>query len=110
MLGRVHQAQQAGVAHLAQHLARHHALALPGLGVRLHLAREEAGDLLAQQFVFRGVVDLLLHGGRLHILNTPNFGLSGMGAFRLALIASASTRRVSAGSITPSSHSRALEK
>ena len=40
--------------------------------------------------------------------NTPKRGRSGIGAFRLALIASASTRRVSAGSITPSSHSRAL--
>jgi hypothetical protein len=39
--------------------------------------------------------------------NTPNFA-SGIGALRLAEIASASTRRVSAGSMTPSSHSRAL--
>jgi hypothetical protein len=42
-----------------------------------------------------------------HIRKTPNF-TSGIGAFRLADSASASTRRVSAGSITPSSHSRAL--
>ena len=38
--------------------------------------------------------------------NTPNF-VSGMGAFSDALKPSASTRRVSAGSMTPSSHSRA---
>jgi hypothetical protein len=43
-----------------------------------------------------------------YILNTPNRGASGIGAFRLAERPSASTRRVSAGSITPSSHSRAL--
>ena len=38
----------------------------------------------------------------------PKRGLSGIGAFKLALMASASTRRVSAGSMTPSSHSLAL--
>jgi hypothetical protein len=43
-----------------------------------------------------------------YMRNTPNFGASGMGAFRLALRPSASTRRVSAGSMTPSSHRRAL--
>lgn len=42
-----------------------------------------------------------------HIRNTPK-RVSGMGAFRLADKPSASTRRVSTGSITPSSHSRAL--
>ena len=41
-----------------------------------------------------------------YIRNTPNF-VSGIGAFSAALRPSASTRRVSAGSITPSSHSRA---
>ena len=34
---------------------------------------------------------------------------SGIGAFSAALMPSASTRRVSSGSITPSSHSRAVE-
>ena len=42
-----------------------------------------------------------------YIRNTPNFA-SGMGAFRLAERPSAITRRVSTGSITPSSQSRAL--
>ena len=50
---------------------------------------------------------MLSIASRRYIRNTPNFG-SPIGAFRLAEIASASTRRVSAGSITPSSHSRAL--
>ena len=43
-----------------------------------------------------------------HMRKTPKRGLSGIGALRLALRPSASTRRVSAGSMTPSSHSRAL--
>ena len=43
-----------------------------------------------------------------HMRKTPKAGRSGMGAFRLADSPSASTRRVSAGSITPSSHRRAL--
>jgi hypothetical protein len=44
-----------------------------------------------------------------YILNTPNF-ISGMGACRLAASANASAVRVSAGSSTPSSQSRAVEK
>src|SRR2546425_10824714 len=53
-----------------------------------------------------------LHIKRLHtscpqMRNTPNF-VSGIGALKLALSARASTRRVSAGSMTPSSHRRAL--
>ena len=43
-----------------------------------------------------------------HIRNTPNF-MGGIGAFRLADRASARTVRVSAGSMTPSSQSRAVE-
>ena len=42
-----------------------------------------------------------------YILNTPNV-VGSIGAFRLAEMARPSTRRVSAGSMTPSSHSRAL--
>ena len=42
-----------------------------------------------------------------HILNTPNF-VSGIGALSVAENASASTRRVSVGAMTPSSHSRAV--
>ena len=43
-----------------------------------------------------------------HIRNTPKAGLSGIGASRLAASARPSTSRVWAGSITPSSHSRAV--
>ncbi len=43
-----------------------------------------------------------------HILNTPNF-VSGMGALSAADSDSASTSRVRAGSMMPSSHSRADE-
>jgi len=43
----------------------------------------------------------------LHILNTPNF-VSGIGALSVAANDSASTRRVSAGVIIPSSQSRAV--
>ena len=49
--GVVHQAEQAGLAHAAQHLARHAAVALPRRAVRLDLARDEARDLVAQQLV-----------------------------------------------------------
>ena len=42
-----------------------------------------------------------------YILNTPN-RVGAIGRLSEAEIASASTRRVSAGSMTPSSHSRAL--
>ena len=106
MFAGIHQAEQAGVTHLAQHLARGEAVALPLLGEGLDLARDEARDLLAQLFVFVAEVDAV-HGSGTHMRNTPNFA-SGIGAFRLALMASASTRRVSAGSMTPSSHSLAL--
>ena len=43
-----------------------------------------------------------------HILNTPNCGRSGIGAFSVAAKASPSTSRVCAGSMMPSSHSRAV--
>ena len=45
-----------------------------------------------------------IHG---HILNRPNF-VGSIGAFDAADSPSPSTSRVSAGSITPSSHSRAV--
>ncbi len=43
-----------------------------------------------------------------HILNTPNCGRSGIGAFSVAAKARPSTSRVCAGSMMPSSHSRAV--
>ena len=44
--------------------------------------------------------------GKPYILNTPNL-VSLIGAFKVAEIANPNTIRVSAGSITPSSHNRA---
>src|SRR6266852_3488487 len=44
----------------------------------------------------------------LYILNTPNCDAGGIPAFNDAAIPSASVWRVSSGSITPSSHKRAL--
>jgi hypothetical protein len=108
MLGLEGDAQQSGGAHLAQHLARHLALGLPAGGVGLDLARQEARHLLLQQFVVGCAVDVDVVVHEAHMRNTPKRGLSGMGALRLADRPSASTRRVSAGSMTPSSHSRAL--
>jgi hypothetical protein len=52
----------------------------------------------------RGVGDSLLG----HMRKMPNF-VSGIGAFRAAEIPSASTRRVSSGSMIPSSQRRAVE-
>src|SRR5690606_4384728 len=46
------------------------------------------------------------HGA--HIRNTPKRACLGKGAFSVAAKASPSTSRVCAGSITPSSHSRAV--
>ena len=63
-------------------------------------AHHAAGDLAAI-----GDQDFVEQLG--HIRNTPNVVFS-IGALRLAEIASASTRRVSAGSMMPSSQSRAL--
>ena len=62
VLARVHQAEQAGVAELSQHLARRHAGVFPGERVRLDLARDEARDLLAQQLVLGREVDALHRG------------------------------------------------
>ena len=45
---------------------------------------------------------------QLHIRKTPNV-VSGIGAFSAAEMPSASTRRVSSGSMMPSSQSRAVE-
>ena len=55
----------------------------------------------------RTLVAASLHSQRRYIRKTPNF-VAGIGAFSVAASDRPSTRRVSAGSITPSSHSRAL--
>ena len=68
------------------------------MGARIGLVLE-----LALQLPFDGCA-VFGHG---YILNTPNF-VSSIGALSEAEIARPSSRRVSAGSTTPSSHSRAL--
>jgi hypothetical protein len=55
----VHQAEQAGRAELSQHLARRVPRRFPGQAVRLDLAGDEAGDLVAQQLVLGREVDAL---------------------------------------------------
>ena len=46
---RIAQPQKAEFPHLAQHLARHVTLALPGLAIRLDLFTDEPSDLIAQE-------------------------------------------------------------
>ena len=67
VLALVHEAQQTGLAHAAQHIARHHAGLFPGGRVRLHFFGNEAGDLVAQQFVLGGFVDGGVHGESLKV-------------------------------------------
>src|SRR6185369_11521403 len=58
----------------------------------------------------RRLVDRHLRKGRgSYIRNTPNF-VSGIGAWSAASRPMSSTRRVSSGSMIPSSHSRAVAK
>jgi hypothetical protein len=57
-----HQAEQAGGTELPQHLARRVSRLLPRQGVRLDLAGDEAGDLIAQQLVLGREVDALHRG------------------------------------------------
>ena len=62
VLALVHQAEQAGGAELSQHLARRVPRLLPCQGVRLDLAGDEAGDLIAQQLVLGREVMLSIQG------------------------------------------------
>ena len=69
--------------------------------------------LLRRELFERGFLDRDARSGRYcrkgnHILNTPNF-VSGTGVLSAALRLSASTSRDLAGSMMPSSHSRADE-
>ena len=88
------------------------ALFLPFRAVRLDLLCEETGNLFAQREMLFGQVDgfhagvrsVCVHG---YILNTPK-RVSSMGALSDAEMPSPRTMRVSAGSMTPSSHKRAL--
>ena len=84
-----------GVRRGARHQRMVDAVHLGGLGV---------GDVQGVE-VFGGLGHVLLHWN--YILNTPKV-VSGIGAFRLALMARPRTSRVWAGSMTPSSHRRAV--
>ncbi|MNM30557.1 hypothetical protein D3C81_411190 [compost metagenome] len=85
------------------------------IGIHRHGGDAEAtagGDDAAGDLAAVGDQDFAEHGNRLghgtgHMRNTPKRVCCG-GALRLADRARASTRRVSTGSITPSSHRRAL--
>ena len=85
----------------------------------LHLAARHGHELrapqqteiaVAQDVVGRSASPLSwwLASSAAHIRNTPK-RVSGIGAFSAADMPKASTVRVSAGAITPSSHSRAVE-
>jgi len=83
---------------------RHRRAAVKGEGIR-HL------DQLGPEPPLRLGQDIQARDERVrhHILNTPNC-VSGMGAFRLAEMARPRTSRVWIGSMTPSSHRRAVAK
>ena len=83
------------------------------LGIRIGIDRDRADAHLprrpndpARNFAAIGDEERLDHGH--HILNTPKDAFSGTGALSVAAKASPSTSRVCAGSITPSSHRRAV--
>ena len=56
------QREEAELAHVAQHLARHEACLLPFRPVRLHLLVDEAAELGTDEVVFLGE-DRMCHGG-----------------------------------------------
>ena len=49
IFGRIAQSQETQLAHLVQHLARHAALAFPGLAMGLDFFPDEPADLIAQE-------------------------------------------------------------
>jgi hypothetical protein len=59
VVGRIGDAEQAGIAELRQHIARREAGILPGQRERLDLTGQEAHHLLAQQLVLGGRVDVV---------------------------------------------------
>jgi len=66
VFGRIADAEEAERAHTLEHLARHEAGLLPGVGVRLDLLLDEAPDLVAQHLVLgreEGRASLLADGG-----------------------------------------------
>ena len=67
------------------------------------LTAQPSGCFINEIIVLINLIRCMWQCAKLHILNIPNF-VSGMGALSDALRLSPSTRLVSAGSITPSSH------
>ena len=125
----VHQTKKASVAHALQDIARHAASMLPRHRMGLDFAVDKALHLVAQGLVFGEVVDVVHSGAHVikkclgyvyglchkklqsqfstYMRKTPK-RVSSIGAFKAVESPNAKTRRVSAGSITPSSHKRAL--
>jgi hypothetical protein len=100
------QSEPAERAHRTQHRTRHETLRVPRGSVRLDLARDEARYFAPQLLVLGPGVDRVAHR-HAYMRNTPNC-VTGIGAFNAAERPSARHMRVSSGSITPSSQSRAL--
>ena len=74
-LGRIAHAEQAERAHLAQGLARHVALLLPGIGERHHAIGDEAPDRVAQHRVLFAEVGEAVDGdGFGHALSSSELG------------------------------------
>ncbi len=118
MLCRHHEAEPAELPHLAQYFTRRAAGVVPCQGIRLDFPFDEARHLSAQIDVLGALVHACHHRGRDsdssgrygdydYMRNTPKV-VSGIGAFSEADSASASVSRVSSGSMTPSSHRRAV--
>ena len=109
VLGRVADAEEAELAHAAQHLARHEALLLPFRAVRLDLALDEAADLRAQRFVLLAEVGRG-EGGRgvcsIRSLNPSSGGGLVLGRFAyLAVAAVTSISTSSSGRASPATTS-----
>jgi len=80
-------------------------VALPG---KSRMPRRTGGTpMLPKRYRYRGQYPIEIIRSRSHIRNTPT-RRGGIGAFSDAEIASESTNRVSAGSMIPSFHSRAV--
>src|SRR3954467_1507242 len=100
--------EKSQLTHLAQDFPRYIPLFFPSHAARFYFLVNEARDLVTQRDMFFVQINRF-HGAyrRNYILNTPN-RVRSMGAFSAAERPRPRTMRVSAGSITPSSHNRAL--
>src|SRR4051812_6302296 len=101
--------EKSQLAHLAQDFPWYASLLLPSRTIGLYFLFDEARDLVAQRDMLFVQIDGF-HGleyRHIYIRNTPN-RVRSIGALSAADKPRPSTMRVSAGSITPSSHKRAL--